>query len=80
MRVPPRCSDEPMGIAIAGKGPSPANERPSGVYLRGMADGQRARAQGAPLEPYLQVGLDDYAKGFRSGYFGKERTEDLGAG
>lgn len=69
-----------MGIAIAGKGPPPGNERPSGVYLRGVADGQRARAQGAQLDPYLQVGLDDYARGFRSGYFGKERTEDLGAG
>jgi len=69
-----------MGLAIAGKGSPPANDRPSGVYLRGVANGQRARAQGAPLPPYLQVGLDDYARGFRSGYFGKDRSEDLGAG
>lgn len=69
-----------MGIAIAGKGPPPANERPSGVYLRGVADGKRARSLGKPLEPYLQVGLDDYAKGFRSGYFDQQETEDRGSG
>jgi len=69
-----------MGLSIAGKGHPPANERPSGVYLRGVADGQRARAQGGQLDPYLQVGLDEYARGFRIGYFGKDRTEDLGAG
>jgi hypothetical protein len=67
-----------MGIAIAGKGTPPADERPSGVYLKGVADGKRARARGTPLDPYLQVGLDDYAKGFRSGYFDQQRTDDRG--
>jgi len=69
-----------MGIALVGKGSPPADDRPSGLYLRGVADGRRTRAQGASLDPYLQVGLDDYAKGFRSGYFGKELPEDPGAG
>lgn len=62
-----------MSIAVAGDGAPPANGRSSGVYLRGVADGQRARALGIPLSSYLQVGIDDYARGFRSGYFGKER-------
>lgn len=65
-----------MGIALAGNGCPPADERPSGVYLRGVADGQRARELGTPLDTYLQVGIDDYAKGFRSGFFGHERIED----
>jgi hypothetical protein len=66
-----------MGLTLVGNGHPPADERPSGVYLRGVADGQRARALGTPLEPYLQVGIDDYARGFRSGFFGHERIEDL---
>jgi len=65
-----------MGITLAGNGCPPADERRSGVYLRGVADGQRARALGTPLDTYLQVGIDDYAKGFRSGFFGHERIED----
>jgi hypothetical protein len=65
-----------MGLAPAGNGCPPADERPSGVYLRGVADGQRARTLGTPLDAYLQVGMDDYAKGFRRGFFGRERIED----
>ena len=65
-----------MGLALAGNGSPPAGERPSGVYLRGVADGQRARSLATPLDIYLQVGMDDYAKGFRSGFFGLERIED----
>jgi len=65
-----------MGLPLAGNGRPPDDKRPSGVYLRGVADGQRARALGTPLDTYLQVGIDDYAKGFRSGFFGHERIED----
>ena len=65
-----------MAIAVAGNGVPPADGRPSGVYLRGVADGQRARALGTALDTYLQVGIDDYAMGFRSGFFGHERIED----
>lgn len=45
--------------------------RPFGkpAYLRGVADGAAFRAQGAPISPYLSVGIDDYALGFRAGYY-----------
>jgi len=65
-----------MGLKVAENGCPPVGERLSGVYFRGVADGQRARALGTPLDTYLQVGIDDYAKGFRSGFFGQERIED----
>jgi hypothetical protein len=47
------------------------NEGPSAVYASGVADGQSARAGGSALTLYLQVGIDDYAKGFRAGFFGQ---------
>ena len=42
---------------------------PSAAYVSGIADGQSARAGGSALTLYLQVGIDDYAKGFRAGFF-----------
>lgn len=45
------------------------SEGPSAAYTNGVADGQSARAQGSALTLYLQVGIDDYAKGFRAGFF-----------
>jgi hypothetical protein len=47
------------------------NGGPSGAYSNGVADGQSARAEGSSLSLYLQVGIDDYAKGFRAGFFGQ---------
>ena len=47
------------------------NEGPSPAYSNGMVDGQSARAEGSSLSLYLQVGIDDYAKGFRAGFFGQ---------
>lgn len=41
----------------------------SATYENGVADGRSARAEGGALSLYLQVGIDDYAKGFRAGYF-----------
>ena len=38
-------------------------------YVSGVADGRSARAGGSALTLYLQVGIDDYAKGFRAGFF-----------
>jgi len=54
------------------------NEGPSAVYTSGVTDGQSARAGGSALTLYLQVGIDDYAKGFRAGFFGQMnlRTAD----
>ena len=48
-----------------------ANEGPSSAYANGVADGQSARAGGSALTLYLQVGIDDYAIGFRAGFFGQ---------
>ena len=48
-----------------------ANEGPSAAYTNGVADGKLARAVGSALTLYLQVGIDDYAKGFRAGFFGQ---------
>jgi len=54
------------------------NEGPSAAYVNGVTDGQSARDGGSALTLYLQVGIDDYAKGFRAGYFGQMRlTETL---
>ena len=47
------------------------NESPSDPYASGVADGQSARAGGSALTLYLQVGIDDYARGFRAGFFGQ---------
>jgi hypothetical protein len=51
------------------------NEGPSAAYTSGVADGQRARAKGGALTLYLQVGIDDYARGFRAGFFGKTNPD-----
>ena len=47
------------------------NEGPSAAYTNGVADGKLARAVGGALTLYLQVGIDDYARGFRAGFFGQ---------
>ncbi len=47
------------------------NEGPSDPYASGVTDGQSARAEGGALTLYLQVGIDDYARGFRAGFFGQ---------
>ena len=46
-------------------------EDPSSAYASGVVDGQSARAGGSALTLYLQVGIDDYARGFRAGFFGQ---------
>lgn len=49
---------------------NPANEGiVPAAYVNGFTDGQAARAQNASLTAYLRVGIDDYARGFRAGYF-----------
>ena len=48
-----------------------ANEGPSAAYVSGVVDGQSARAGGSALTLYLQVGIDEYARGFRAGFFGQ---------
>jgi hypothetical protein len=49
---------------------SPANDHNmAAAFVNGFTDGQAARAKSAPLTAYLRVGIDDYAKGFRAGFF-----------
>lgn len=59
----------------------PANEAPSAAYSNGVLDGVSARAQGSRITIYLEVGIDDYARGFRVGFFAsrtEERFKDVG--
>ena len=39
------------------------------AFLNGFTDGQAARAGNSSLSAYQRVGIDDYAKGFRAGFF-----------
>ena len=38
-------------------------------YDDGLRAGVQARLRMVPLTPYQRVGLDDFARGFRAGYF-----------
>jgi hypothetical protein len=50
----------------------------STAYLNGFADGQAARSLAIPLTAYLEVGIDDYAMGFRAGFYREGRVQFLG--
>ena len=41
----------------------------SAAYVNGYADGKTSRARDEVLSPYLYIGIDDYARGFRAGFF-----------
>lgn len=43
----------------------------STAFANGYTDGQTARATHASLTAYLRVGIDDYARGYRAGYFAR---------
>jgi len=64
-----------VGTVVGGKGWQPG-KGPSAAYRNGLVDGRRDRAEGTPLSEYLKVGIDDYARGYRSGFFGHEDDED----
>ena len=38
----------------------------------GYLEGERYRKHGMELSAYLKVGIDDYARGFRAGYYKRE--------
>jgi hypothetical protein len=61
-------------LSIVGRDRRPANEGESTAYFNGLADGQSARSLGIPPTAYLEVGMDDYARGFRAGFY-REGTE-----
>ncbi|MGB5082536.1 MAG: hypothetical protein WBO23_17545 [Burkholderiales bacterium] len=48
----------------------PAKERASLAFSNGLSDGRTARSANSELTPYLEIGIDDYARGFRAGFFG----------
>lgn len=43
----------------------------STAFVNGYTDGQSARSTNASLTAYLRVGIDDYARGYRAGYFAR---------
>ena len=50
-------------------------------YAKGNLEGVAMQHSGKPLSTYTLVGIDDYARGFRAGYFERQnavpqRTED----
>jgi hypothetical protein len=45
----------------------------SRVYAEGYAAGETLRRQGQTLSSYGMVGIDEWALGFRAGYFERER-------
>jgi hypothetical protein len=47
------------------------------AFQAGLKDGRAASLRRERLSPYLRVGLDEYAQGYRSGFF--SRTAAPGA-
>lgn len=41
------------------------------AYVNGFTDGQAARGRKEALTAYLRVGIDDYAKGYRAGFYAR---------
>lgn len=41
------------------------------AFMQGVMEGRAAKARNDRLTPYLRVGIDDYAKGYRSGFFAR---------
>jgi len=54
-----------MGAVVEFK--IPVNGEPG--YAEGLSAGRLAREHGLELTLYHEVGIDDYAKGFRAGFF-----------
>jgi len=44
------------------------------AFVNGLTDGRAARARDEVPSPYQHVGIDDYANGFRSGFFKRTVT------
>jgi hypothetical protein len=52
----------------------PADDNAPPAFLNGFSDGQAARISNQALTAYLRVGIDDYAKGFRAGFFARSSS------
>ena len=49
-------------------------------YLEGLTAGRLAKDRGLELTLYHEVGIDDYAKGFRAGFFNQANLTGTWAG
>jgi len=57
---------------------SPANDANlPAAFVNGFTDGQAARGRSASLTAYLRVGIDDYARGYRAGFFARGTAGSL---
>lgn len=61
-----------MGTLVELK--TPGKERASLAFSNGVSDGRTARSLNGELTPYLEIGIDDYARGFRAGFFGQDSS------
>jgi hypothetical protein len=43
------------------------------AFVNGFTDGQAARKSNQALSAYVRVGIDEYAKGFRAGFFARAK-------
>jgi len=41
----------------------------SAAFIDGFTEGESTRAREEVPSPYHEIGMDDYAKGFRAGFF-----------
>ena len=41
------------------------------AFANGFTDGQAARGKNQALSAYVRVGIDDYARGYRQGFFNR---------
>ena len=53
---------------------APEGDSAAPAFVNGYSDGQAARVSNQTLTAYLRVGIDDYAKGFRAGFFVRSST------
>lgn len=51
----------------------------SAAYAHGYSEGGMARDRREPLTPYVRVGIDDYARGYRAGFFARGAAPALAA-
>src|SRR6185295_20189385 len=47
------------------------------AYAQGYLEGEALRTRGAPPSHYALVGIDDFAVGFRAGYFLRNRRRSV---
>ena len=47
-------------------------------FAEGYIAGQTERRRGKPLSCYIMTGMDQYARGFRAGYFNRSNPNKVG--